>query len=243
MAKSFLRVLVCTLPLLLTAQTQAQHSDIEFGYAGGKIEIGFGAEGRIFEADIPLDGLTPRFTTDPGFAADEPDEGFILNPGDIIGYNIHDRLFYWDGVSEVTADPAWTIRIDDVVGNFIVSNTSTASFSGFSPLSQIIGQANSTGEFHTHLDFTLSNDAPIGAYGLLMSLSTNAAGIADSQIFGIMYNFGLEEAAFEAGVDHFVTTRGLSVVPEPGAAALLLTGLGSVLLRRQRRTPVNSKVS
>lgn len=243
MTQRFLRVLLCALPLLLTTHAQAQHSDVEFGYANGKIEIGFGAEGRIFEADIPIDGLTPRFTTDPGFAADEPDEGFILNPGDIIGYNIHDRLFYWDGVSEVTADPAWTIRIDDVVGNFIVSNTSTASFSSFAPLSQIIGQANSTGEFHTHLDFTLSDDAPIGAYGVLTSLSTNAVGIADSQIFGIMFNFGLDEAAFEAGVDHFVSTRGLSVVPEPGAAALLLTGLGSVIVRRRRRTPLDPKVS
>ncbi len=243
MTTSFLRVLVCALPLLLTAQAQAQHSDVEFGYLDGKIEIGFGAEGRIFEADIPLDGLTPRFTTNPGFAADEPAEGFILNPSDIIGYNIHDRLFYWDGISEVASDPAWTIQIDDVVGNFIVSNTSAESFSSFAPNSQIIGQAGPTGEFHTHLDFTLSGTAPTGAYGLLMSLSTNAAGIANSQTFGIMFNFGLDDAAFEAGVDHFVTTRGLSVVPEPGAAALLLTGLGSVLLRRQRRTPTNSNVS
>lgn len=241
MSLKILRVLMCLLPVVLSVDVQAQHSDIEFGYAGGKINVGFGPEARVFEASIPTAGIGARQTSNPGMAADEPAEGFILNPNDWIGYNIHGPLFYWNGTAEAAVAGTTTLFIDGLGTDLTVSNATGTSLSSFVVGSerQLIGQAAGpgaqAGEFHSHVDWTLSNTAPLGAYGVLMSLSTDEPGIANSDIFGVMFNFGLTDAQFEAGVDHFVDTRNLAV-PEPSSLALLFASSGLVFWRRHRRS-------
>ncbi len=66
------------------------------------------------------------------------------------------------------------------------------------PFMNTVGQA-SNGDFHGHIRYKLepnpSPAPPLGAYGLSLSLTTSAAGVADSEEFFLVFNFGLDEAA------------------------------------------------
>lgn len=225
---------------LCTSGAYAQHSDVEFGYTGGAIEIEFGAEGRMFESDFPTSGASENFSAEPGFGSEPPEFG--INPNDLIGYNVLENLFYWDGTTELSASTPASITIEHGlpgVPDNIVSNTGRTSATmnlNVGSLTNVIGQANASGVFHTHLDFTLDAAAPNGAYGLVFELGTSAAGIANSETFGIIFNHGLNDAQFEAGADHFATTRGFAAVPEPSSLAMLAcVGGASCLFRRRRK--------
>jgi len=233
------------LAVLWAAPVRAQHSDVEFGYSGGQIEIeNTGPEGRVFEGDIPTSGLFMNTTDDPGFGS-EISEGLGINPNNIIGYNVLQNLFFWNGTAEQT--PTASLTIENAVGPDTVVNA-TSGFQGvsFASLLNLIGQADTAGDFHSHVDFTLSSGAPLGAYGLLWSLaSDDPSGIADSDPFGILFNYGLDEEEFEAGVEYFVETRGLQAnttpIPEPSSwLVFAITGVGLLAgrsLRRRARKP------
>ena len=65
----------------------------------------------------------------------------------------------------------------------------------------------------------------------MLSLSTDADGIADSDQFAMVYNFGLEEAKFEEGVEAFA-----GLVPEPSSAMLFVLAIfGALPLVRRTR--------
>ena len=228
-----------------SAFAQHGHSDVEFGYNNNAITILFGDEGRVFEGEFPPDtSFLARNTDDPGFAADEPNPDpneasfpLLVGPNDVIGYNIYEGLFYWDGTQELAPAIAASITITDRLGSFVLDGSSVESLStpeSPSGSSQILSFADGGGVVHDHMDFDLSGSAPQGAYGILMSLSTNASGIADSKTFGIVFNFGLDEEDFEAGVAHFVVTRNLVTIPEPGTTIALASLMVPVLLRRRR---------
>ena len=94
----------------------------------------------------------------------------------------------------------------------------------------IIAQADSFGEIHAHIDFTLAGGA-LGAYGVMLSLATDQAGVADSLPFAILFNNGLEEDLFEAGVE----ALNAQVVPLPAAAWLFLGAVGLMGSRLRSR--------
>ncbi len=221
--------------LTLGQSAMAVHSDIEFKYDGGKIAIEFGDEGQVFEGDFPTTGSFEQFTDDPGFAS-EVDEGLGINPGDIIDYNILGPLKYHNGTAFATVPTGASIRIDDnPTGSLTVDALTTGPVSG----PGVIGDADGDGDVHSHIDFTLqpgefdtSNNPPAGAYSLLMELTTDADGIANSDPFYIVFNFGLaegENGPFETAVGDFA-----ALIPEP--TSLAIAGLGGLLLLSRRRT-------
>ncbi len=215
----------------LLAQDEEGHSDIEFSYVGGAIEVEPGGEGFVFEGEFG-EGPFANSASEPGFAS-EPEEGLGINPNNIIGFNLLDSLFYWDG-TQFTSPGDASITIAGVGGaaDTVVSASTGVQLPSFVTPANLVGQADDGGDFHTDLDFTMSDGAPVGGYGLLMSLSTDdPAGIADSDPLGIFLNFGgLDEAAFEAGVEAFG-----AVVPEPSSLMLVgLSLLGIGFLRRKR---------
>lgn len=236
--KRLLVIFCCALVANAASQAHAQHSDVEFGYSGGMIDIEFGPEGRVFEGEFVVGGLFDRTTDDPGWGSEVAD-GKGIGPGELIGYNVLENLFYWDGTAETTTSAFVTFDHFPAVPNNVVSQTGitspNASFSG--SLLNVIDQAAPTGDFHQHVDWTLSAGSPTGAYGVLLELESNNAGIANSQNFGIVWNFGLSDVQFEAGVDHFVTTRNLATaaIPEPSSATMLLAIGASALFARRRR--------
>lgn len=227
---------VAAIAIAITGSTFAQHSDIEFGIAGGKIDIEFGAEGQVFESEFGTVGLTEQFTDDPGFGSEVAEGLGGWTPGTIIDYNILGPLEYHDGTSFAAVPSGVSILIgDNPTGGLTVDASTVGPVSG----TGIIGDADGLGDVHTHIDFTLQpgqadvgDNPPAGAYALLMELTTDEAGIANSDPFYIVFNWGLPDGgvAFEGAVEAFA-----SQVPEP--TSLAIVGIGSMLvLSRRRRT-------
>ena len=205
------------------------HSDVEFVYADGAIDVEPGEEGFVFEGEFGEDAFA-NFASEPGIAS-EIEEGGGINAGDIVAYNVLDNLFYWDGTQVASAGDA-TVTIASAGGSAdaVVSAASGMQLADFAAPSNLLGQAADDGDFHVDPGFTISDGAPAGAYGLVLSLSTDAAGIGDSVPFGILLNFGLEEEAFEAGVGAFAAS-----VPEPSSLMLVACGIAGLgVLRRKR---------
>ena len=235
------KLLAATLILLLTGSfcvaqddddhdEEHGHSDVEFAYVDGAIEIEAGEEGLIFEGEFGEEAFA-NFASEPGLAS-EVEEGAGINAGNIVAFNVLGNLFYWNG-TEVASPGAATITIAGAGGSSdaVVSATSGVQMANFLTPANLLGQAADDGDFHVDPGFTISEGAPAGGYGLILSLSTNdAAGIGDSDPFGIFLNFGLEEEAFEAGVDAFG-----AAVPEPSSIMLAVFGLAGLgVLRRKR---------
>lgn len=225
-------LLLCLSPVAL-----AQHSDIEFSYAGGMIDIEFGPEGQVFEADLPTSGLFEQISADPGFAS-ESVEGLGILPNDLIDYNVLGPLMYHNGTTFAPVPAGAHIDILDVPsGGMTVDDTTVGPVSG----GGVIGQADGAGEFHSHVDFELQPlglGAPeYGAYGILMDISTDEPGIDNSDPFFVVFNFGLDEPVFEGAVEAFA-----AVVPEPASLALALSGgaLLAVGVWRRRRRPATA---
>ena len=213
---------------------QHSHSDVEISYHGNKIDVHFGSEGRVFEGELPTAGTDLQFTGEPGFAS-EVSEGMGVGANDEIIYNVLDDLLYWDGTSISTSGSGTQIRIGNrppTVPDTVVSGTSGLQRGSFSPAANRVGAADGAGDFHSDLDWFLESspgNPSTGAYAVKLSLSTNAAGIADSDEFFIVYNFGLTPVAFEEGVEAFA-----ALVPEPTSLMLIVIGL-TVFWRTPRR--------
>lgn len=212
------------------AQEEEVHSDVEFAYVDGAIEVEPGEEGFVFEGEFGEDAFA-NFASEPGIAS-EIEEGAGINANNIIGYNVLSDLFYWNGTEVASAGGA-TVTIASAGGSAdaVVSSSSGLQVANFMTPANLLGQAGDDGDFHVDPGFTISDGAPAGGYGLILSLSTDdAAGIGDSNPFGVFLNFGLEEEAFEAGVEAFAES-----VPEPSSSMLAVFGLAGLgVLRRKR---------
>ena len=215
---------------------QEAHSDVEFGFIGGEIEIEPSAEGLfVFESDL-ADEPPAEATEDPGFNNDEFLPGGGATPGSLLGFNVLGPLFFWDGDSFEDPGTA-TISITDVQGPVpdvsVISGSTSSDLASFlaGSLENIIGQADALGGIHSHVDFELMNGA-MGAYGLLMSLTTDQVGIADSRNFGIFINNGLGDVLFEAGAEAF----NAQVVPIPAGVWLFASAIGLLLPRTRRKS-------
>jgi|GEM_PF-3060447 len=206
------------------------HSDVEFAYVDGAIEVEAGDEGFVFEGEFGEDAFA-NFASEPGIAS-EIEEGAGINAGNIIGFNVLDSLFYWDGSQVASAGDA-TVTIAGAGGSadVVVSGASGMQLADFAAPANLLGQAADDGDFHVDPGFTISDSAPAGGYGLILSLSSDdAAGVGDSNPFGIFLNFGLEEEMFEAGVEAFGES-----VPEPSSFLLVVFGVAGLGVMRRKR--------
>jgi len=219
-----IHMLICVVVLLVPSSfAGAQHSDVDFSYVGGQIDIEFGPDGPVFEGEFPTLGTLNGFTTEPGFAS-EVNEGRGIGHGDAVHYNVRGPLRYHDG--SAFAPTTATITGDDQpqVGTVIIHSDTTAE----DGLEGLIGEANGTGDFHADPGWFLSVPVAIGAYGVLLNLETDAPGIAASPPFYLVFNYGLDEPKFDATLLEFAVT-----IPEPATFSLLMLS-GLMLLRRRR---------
>jgi hypothetical protein len=224
---------------VMTSPHALSHSDIEATVIGGKLTvneentapIAFGTGYKIFEGDFGDLAGGPTGTDDPGFIASE---GTFLS-GEQLWYNALGTLSYWNGSNWGSAPGGTTLTIEEALGgSTLISSTGIMNSYG------AVDAADATGGIHTHLDFSISNASPAGAYMATLELtSRDAAGnlpspYLDSDPFHIVFNRGLSGDAFEASV-----TALASPVPEPETYAMFLAGLalcGAMASRCQRKT-------
>jgi hypothetical protein len=231
MLSRFLLGLACGL-VLLTGSLQAQHAgDLEFEYDSGRISIVNGEEGfedgkKIFEAEMgePGDLVFDGFTGEPGFISEGPDHG--IGPNDIISYNVLQSRFgyflnYWNPTTGSVETTASRLEIDGIADRTISSLIGGGG---------VLGQADGIGDFHSHLGFQLSNGSAVGAYALLVELSTDRSGVSKSDPFYIVFGYGIDETQHGDAVAKFAG------VPEPGAIGLLTSGAIAALTGFRRRT-------
>lgn len=206
----------------------AQHDDdAMFSYENNRITfqnggLGFLDANRYFEAEFGTTGILDRYAEEPGFES-FPD---FIGSNDQITFNLLPSRFgtyltAWDPISNtILTNHDYSLTIDSDSFSLDV----TASSGG----SQVLGSAAANGYFHAHPDVLLSANAPQGAYGLLMTLQTDAAGIENSEPFWVIFNYDLDEATFENGVAAMIG------VPEPGAGLVWLGLVFAAGLRRRR---------
>ena len=211
----------------------------------------------LFEAE--LDG-TSAFNPDDVFAVEpgvetNPGEGLVVGAGDqifltpvnaagIIQAGAGFVNFYDLASDSITASGRFGISTPNFGGPEVILNG--ASVESALGIDTLVGTADPTGFFHTDPRFDLEDDqsAATGAYGVLFELNADFAdengdvdGVFDltSDPFLIVFNNGLDEIVFEEqAVAAFV--GGPASIPEPAAGVLLSGMLGSLLLRRRRRS-------
>lgn len=183
----------------------------------------------IFEGDFGDLARGPYATRNPGF--DSHVGTFDL--GDVIGYKAIGSLQFWSGTS-------WTSTMINGEAVQLKGNLGESTFWGasgaYGDILGTLGQAQSSGNIHEHLEFSISSATgtpTIGAYFVtlqLLSADVNSSfdGIVQnakydiSNPFMIVFNNGLNAANFEASVD----ALHIAAVPEPSTYALMIAGLG-----------------
>jgi len=208
---------------LSAALAVEQHDgDIQPWKQGGQIEL----NGTLFEADFgDLSGGAYR-TDDPGYDADSALGAF--GAGNWLWFEGIGSLQFWDG-------SAWSnsllngehIEIEDALGNI-----SVFSENGISNGAGVIGQFDTGGDIHEHLDMAIRNagnalGGSVGAYWITLQLFETVAEsqtpLAVSSTYDIIFNRGLTGEDFEAAV---AAASATAPVPLPAAAWMF----GSVLM-------------
>ena len=149
-----------------------------------------------------------------------------------LAFEVQNTLSYWDGSSWSASTPgSEALTIADVLGT---STTTVTDYSITNPIG-LVDQADAEGGVHSHLDFEINLAAASGAYLLELALVgfsdqalTNLI-VPASDSFFIVFNYGMDEEIFEAGVD----ALGVSEVPLPAAWLFLASGLGTLALGRR----------
>ncbi len=199
-------LVLVALIVALGSTTNAQHSDIDFSYEDDTIVVRDGVPGnmdglQIFEGNFPTSGFSIRFTENPGFLAEQLN-GDWVTPGDDIEIEVMGSptlgtfLTYYDPVLDAMAPTDATITINDNAASntadLVIGNL---EMDGANP--QFIQTADSFSEVHSHIDFSLSEEAEIGAYGILFRLVSSNNAIEDSQPVWLVFNFGLSPFDFD----------------------------------------------
>lgn len=222
---------VATLSLFAGA-AHAHEGDVGLAISSGRIvtgiveEIAPGVEvvapgQRVFAGELAdVGGLI--FSEEPGLFTTAGT--FPANSS--LAFTIHGQLRSWNG-SDFGVIPAERILIELGPDARLTPTTDTL-LSGFA------FDVGPTGGFDEHYNFTLQdglggNSPANGVYLLTLSLSSGADGIAPSEPFYLVLNFGLAELVHDAAVEYAENF----IVPAPGAAAALM-GLGLLASRRRR---------
>jgi len=242
--------------LFICSNIQAQHSDVEFGYddlnnpTGIIFEVGESTSDGIAVFEAEFEELDPfnagDFSADePGFATNEL-ENFLVNTGDFVWLNALDAStesafgvgyvnYYNPSTDMIEATGRISFEGNSAaVANGVLNGASIESGSA----AQFLGQGDADQEIHDHVVFDLLDDstAPLGAYGLLFELLGDFDGDGNAEItsdkFWVILNHGMSEQDFE---ELAVPAFGVTAVPEPGSAALILFGITALGVVRRKK--------
>jgi len=236
MLKKIIIVFIMTVFGLLSAPTIAQ-DDHDHGEDAAHLHQGdiqpwrTGAEifvnSDLFETDFGDIGGGPFVTDDPGIDVNIQQGTFT--PGNWLRFQPVGQLLFWDGMNwQPTVPNGERIEIKDVLDNVITFQPHEVSDN-----SAVVGEIDSEGGLHEHLNFSIfdASNTPggsPGAYRIQLKLveskpnSDVSVSIATSPI-AIIFNRGLEHEHFEQAVsaatdlNHnavFVTDNGMLTIHE-----------------------------
>lgn len=214
--------------------------EVEDGQLGthGAAHFQVGTGYAIYEGDFGDLARGPYATRTPGFDSHEG----TFDADDIIGYKAIGALWSWSGTN-------WTNTVQNGETVKLAGNLGENTFWGSAGVSGdavgTLGQAESAGNIHEHLEFSIASATgtpTIGAYYItlqLLSADVNSTfdGIVQnskydiSNPFIIVFNNGLNSAAFEASVD----ALHVAAVPEPSTYAFMLFGLALLGWQARRK--------
>lgn len=229
----------CPLPMitawfLLASTAAAQHTGdvlLTVPTANGPIVTAGGEwqglyAGRVFDEGImPINA--PYTTISPGF-----DSATGTFPAAAtIRYDFVKQLLYWNGSAMAT--PAATMTLD-YQGNRPATVTGT-DFAGAA--GELITSVPLNGSFHSHVNYTLTDNAAAGLYGVVLTLGPGAGstGFATSEPFLVTFARG-SFGNYTTGLATMVDTA-FAPVPEPAGIALAAAAAGGgwLALRRARK--------
>lgn len=199
----------------LVMQTDAHgHEDIHFGVIAGKLRVEEETRAGVFASSFATTGIFQQFSSNPGFVSeDQGAEG--LEPGEVVIYDVLEGLRFWSEGAFADAAPEMSLRIEnnhpEVPDTIVTATSGLQPGSGAAPLRNILGVTNHAGELHAHLDYFLEPNphpeplpaATHGAYGVKLRLASDRPGVAPSDPFWIMFNFGLDEQSVAQALDAY----------------------------------------
>ncbi|MCA9169851.1 MAG: hypothetical protein KDB23_19385, partial [Planctomycetales bacterium] len=191
--------------IVSVARGQDEHSDIEVALDGSRLIT----QQRIYESQFPESGITRHYTNEPGFVAEADGLG-LITPRLTLRYDLLEDLVYWNGFDFLAPADDVRVRIEHGAvgtGPTYVSVGTGMQLAGSDLTTNRIGTANELGAFHSHLAFYLEpNEAspPLGAYGVKLRLVADADDVLPSEPLYLVFNYGMDESEFDAGLDLFV---------------------------------------
>lgn len=153
--------------------------------------------------------------------------GTGLNPSSQLDFTVTRDALVWNNA----ADAFDAITTGERV-RFTLGINNVTSYASGTTAQNLWVPFSSGDELHSHLitqllDSSNGNSPAVGVYLVEGQITTNQAGIADSDPFYMVLNYGADEAVHEAAIHHVED----HMIPEPASMALL--GLGAVAVRRR----------
>ncbi len=186
--------------VLAEEDSHLHDSDIQPWRIGAEILL----NSQLFEVDFGDLGGGAFATDDPGIDVNVDKGAFV--PGNWLQFEPQGQLQFWDGDewSNITPNAEY-INITDAL-----DNTVRIDETGVSGGLAVIGEIDSNGGLHAHIDFSLldasdSLNGSQGAYSIKLKLFESAANSEVSVSYAanpvvIVFNQGLSEEAFEHAV-------------------------------------------
>lgn len=183
----------------------AQHSgDILLSVENGTIRTGLiSDDGMVVTPDVRVfetsfGEIAPGFTDEPGF--DNQPGTFPVPSG--IGFRILRSLRVWSmNHFNTPAPPQVTIGISFGPLGPVVTPASDETTTGF------VLAVGSNGEWHRHLEYTLSDPQATGIYLLELTLFSTSPEISESRPFWLVFGNEAPEPEVEAAVEWVVRNR------------------------------------
>lgn len=222
-----------TAPLVITACTSlalAHGEDADYGLAiiDGTVAVGIGDHDtgsisdigeRVFASEMSISG--------PNWFADEP--GIFIEEASLpdntqVSFTLTQSLMYWDGTGAVSfsqAANAMSLGFGPASASTSLDNNPVAGFS-------INYDADVSGGFDEHMDYTIDGSAPSGIY--LLANTFSLSGAMDSDVIFTVFNAGLDEEFHDAAIGYTESV----LVPAPGSAGLLALAGFSAMSRRRK---------